>query len=176
MKREFVPDIIFVDYLNICASSRIKAGANANSYTLVKSIAEELRGLAVEHNVPLVSATQTTRSGYSNTDVGLEDTSESFGLPATADFMFALISSEELEQLNQIMVKQLKNRYNDPSFYKRFVIGIDRSKMKLYDVEVSAQSGISDAGHTKEDVPMFDKTEFGRRIHNSEQNFSDFKF
>ena len=176
LKREFVPDIIFVDYLNICASSRIKAGANANSYTLVKSIAEELRGLAVEHNVPLVSATQTTRSGYSNTDVGLEDTSESFGLPATADFMFALISSEELEQLNQIMVKQLKNRYNDPSFYKRFVIGIDRSKMKLYDVEVSAQSGISDAGHTKEDVPMFDKTEFGRRIHNSEQNFSDFKF
>jgi len=146
LKRSFVPDIIFVDYLNICCSSRIKAGANINSYTYVKSIAEELRGLAVEYNVPIVSATQTTRSGFTSSDPGLEDTSESFGLPATADLMFALISSEELEELGQIMVKQLKNRYNDPSYYKRFAIGVDRSKMKLYDVEQSAQQGIADAG------------------------------
>jgi len=146
LKRNFVPDIIFIDYLNICCSSRIKAGANVNSYTYVKSIAEELRGLAVEFGVPIVSATQTTRSGYTNSDPGLEDTSESFGLPATADLMFALISSEELEALNQIMVKQLKNRYSDPTTHKRFVLGIDRSKMKLYDVEQDAQMGISDAG------------------------------
>jgi replicative DNA helicase len=174
LKREFTPDIIMIDYLNICASSRMKQGANVNSYTYVKAIAEELRGLAVEYNVPILSATQTTRSGYTNSDPGLEDTSESFGLPATADFMFALVSNEELEQLNQIIVKQLKNRYNDPGFYKRFVIGIDRSKMKLYDVEISAQSGLSDAG-TKDDKPMFDKSEFGKRIHN-EDNFSGFKF
>jgi replicative DNA helicase len=174
LKREFTPDIIMIDYLNICASSRMKQGANVNSYTYVKAIAEELRGLAVEYNVPILSATQTTRSGYTNSDPGLEDTSESFGLPATADFMFALVSNEELEQLNQIIVKQLKNRYNDPGFYKRFVIGIDRSKMKLYDVEISAQSGLSDAG-TKDDKPMFDKSEFGKRIHNEEQ-FSGFKF
>ena len=146
LKRNFVPDIIFIDYLNICCSSRIKAGANVNSYTYVKSIAEELRGLAVEFGVPIVSATQTTRSGYTNSDPGLEDTSESFGLPATADLMFALISSEELEALNQIMVKQLKNRYSDPTTHKRFVLGIDRSKMKLYDVEQDAQMGIADAG------------------------------
>ena len=146
LKRSFVPDIIFVDYLNICCSSRIKAGANINSYTYVKSIAEELRGLAVEYNVPIVSATQTTRSGFTSSDPGLEDTSESFGLPATADLMFALISSEELEELGQIMVKQLKNRYNDPTYYKRFAIGIDRAKMKLFDVEQSAQQGIADAG------------------------------
>jgi replicative DNA helicase len=149
LKRSFVPDIIFVDYLNICCSSRIKAGANINSYTYVKSIAEELRGLAVEHNVPIVSATQTTRSGFTSSDPGLEDTSESFGLPATADLMFALISSEELEELGQIMVKQLKNRYNDPTYYKRFTVGIDRSKMKLYDIEQAAQIGIADAGHDK---------------------------
>jgi len=149
LKRSFVPDIIFVDYLNICCSSRIKAGANINSYTYVKSIAEELRGLAVEHNVPIVSATQTTRSGFTSSDPGLEDTSESFGLPATADLMFALISSEELEELGQIMVKQLKNRYNDPTYYKRFTVGIDRSKMKLFDIEQSAQQGIVDAGHDK---------------------------
>jgi replicative DNA helicase len=147
LKRSFVPDIIFVDYLNICCSSRIKAGANINSYTYVKSIAEELRGLAVEYNVPIVSATQTTRSGFTSSDPGLEDTSESFGLPATADLMFALISSEELEELGQIMVKQLKNRYNDPSYYKRFTVGVDRSKMKLYDIEQSAQLGIADAGN-----------------------------
>jgi replicative DNA helicase len=147
LKRSFVPDIIFVDYLNICCSSRIKAGANINSYTYVKSIAEELRGLAVEYNVPIVSATQTTRSGFTSSDPGLEDTSESFGLPATADLMFALISSDELEELGQIMVKQLKNRYNDPNYYKRFTVGVDRSKMKLYDIEQSAQLGIADAGN-----------------------------
>lgn len=146
LKKNFVPDIIFIDYLNICCSSRIKAGANVNSYTYVKSIAEELRGLAVEYAVPIVSATQTTRSGFTSSDPGLEDTSESFGLPATADLMFALISSEELEALGQIMVKQLKNRYADPTTHKRFVLGVDRSKMKLYDVEQDAQLGLADAG------------------------------
>jgi len=148
LKKSFVPDIIFIDYLNICCSARIKAGANVNSYTYVKAIAEELRGLAVEFGVPIVSATQTTRTGYSSSDPGLEDTSESFGLPATADLMFALISSEELEELGQIMVKQLKNRYNDPTFHKRFTVGIDRSKMRLYDIEQSAQQNIADAGHS----------------------------
>ena len=151
IKKSFRPDIIFIDYLNICASSRVRGlGGSINTYSYVKSIAEELRGLAVEFNVPIVSATQTTRSGYSNTDVGLEDTSESFGLPATADLMFALISTEELEDLGQILVKQLKNRYNDPTKYKRFVVGIDRSRMKLYDVEESAQTDIiSDLGPDK---------------------------
>jgi hypothetical protein len=152
IKKNFEPDIIYIDYLNICLSSRIKHGSNVNSYTLVKAIAEELRGLAVEYDVPIISATQTTRSGYSNSDVGLEDTSESFGLPATADFMFALISSEELESLNQIMVKQLKNRYSDPGTNRRFVLGIDRSKMRLYDVEQSAQN-ITDG-------PVMDKGKF----------------
>ena len=143
LKKNFMPDIIYIDYLNICASSRVRGlGGSINTYSYVKSIAEELRGLAVEFNVPIVSATQTTRSGYSNTDVGLEDTSESFGLPATADLMFALISTEELEDLGQILVKQLKNRYNDPTKYKRFVVGIDRSRMKLYDVEESAQENL----------------------------------
>lgn len=146
LKKSFKPDIIFIDYLNICASARIKPGSNVNSYSYIKAIAEELRGLAVEFSVPIVSATQTTRSGFTSSDPGLEDTSESFGLPATADFMFALISTEELEQLNQLMVKQLKNRYNDPNTFKRFVIGIDRAKMKLYDVEQSAQEDIVDAG------------------------------
>ena len=129
LKREFTPDIVFIDYLNICSSQRMKAGANVNSYTFVKAIAEELRGLAVEYNVPIVSATQTTRSGYANSDPGLEDTSESFGLPATADFMFALVSTEELQKLNQLLVKQLKNRYNDPNLHKRFMIGVDRAKI-----------------------------------------------
>ena len=143
MKKKFAPDIIYIDYLNICSSSRMKAmGGSINSYTYIKAIAEELRGLAIEFNVPIMTATQTTRSGFSNTDVGLEDTSESFGLPATADLMFALIATEELDELNQVMVKQLKNRYNDPTKYKRFVIGIDRARMKLYDVEESAQSDI----------------------------------
>ena len=174
LKKEFVPDIIFIDYLNICSSARVKGGANVNSYTLVKSIAEELRGLAVEHNVPIVSATQTTRSGFANSDPGLEDTSESFGLPATADFMFALVSNEELQELNQIIVKQLKNRYNDPSYYKRFVVGIDRAKMKLYDVEASAQTGLSESGQNK---PVFDKTGFGKGIiHNETDGFGGFKF
>ena len=145
LKKQFKPAMIIVDYLNICASSRFKAGSNINSYTLIKSIAEELRGLAVEENLPILSATQTTRSGYGNTDVELTDTSESFGLPATVDFMFALISTEELEQTNQIMVKQLKNRYNDPTINKRFMIGVDRAKMKLYDLEQSAQKGLTDA-------------------------------
>jgi len=145
LKKQFKPDIIVIDYLNICASSRFKASAATNSYTLIKSIAEELRGLAVEENVPILSATQTTRGGYGNTDVELTDTSESFGLPATVDFMFALISTEELEQLNQLMVKQLKNRYNDPTANKRFVIGVDRAKMKLYDLEQSAQKGLTDS-------------------------------
>ena len=150
LKKSFKPDIIFIDYLNICSSSRFKGGSNINSYTLVKSIAEELRGLAVEFNVPIVSATQTTRSGFGSSDVELTDTSESFGLPATADLMFALISTEELEGLGQIMVKQLKNRYNDPTLYKRFVVGIDRSKMRLYDVEQSAQKDILDSGKEEE--------------------------
>jgi len=175
LKREFKPDIIFIDYLNICASQRMKQGGSINSYTYIKSIAEELRGLAVEYNVPIVSATQTTRSGFTNSDPGLEDTSESFGLPATADFMFALVSNEELEGLNQIIVKQLKNRYNDPGFYKRFVVGIDRAKMKLYDVEASAQTGLADAGQDKDDgTPMFDKSNFGRR--QKAESFDGFKF
>jgi archaellum biogenesis ATPase FlaH len=149
MKKNFIPDIIFIDYLNICSSSRMKGmGGAINSYSYIKAIAEEIRGLAVEFNVPIVSATQTTRSGFANSDVGLEDTSESFGLPATADLMFALISNEELEGLGQILVKQLKNRYNDPSINKRFVIGIDRNKMKLFDVEQSAQSGLVNTGTT----------------------------
>jgi replicative DNA helicase len=154
LKRSFVPDIIFIDYLNICCSSRIKAGANINSYSYVKAIAEELRGLAVEYNVPIVSATQTTRSGFTSSDPGLEDTSESFGLPATADLMFALISSEELEELGQIMVKQLKNRYNDPTYHKRFTLGIDRAKMKLFDIEQAGQMGIADSGHKGQDKPL----------------------
>ena len=150
LKKSFKPDIIFIDYLNICSSSRFKGGSNVNSYTLVKSIAEELRGLAVEFNVPIVSATQTTRSGYGSSDVELTDTSESFGLPATADLMFALISTEDLEGLGQILVKQLKNRYNDPTIHKRFVVGIDRAKMRLYDCEQSAQQDILDNGKDEE--------------------------
>ena len=142
LKKSFKPDMIYIDYLNICASSRIKMGGSVNTYTYIKSIAEELRGLAVEQNVPIWSATQTTRSGFSNSDVGLEDTSESFGLPATADFMLAIISTEELNNLNQVLVKQLKNRYGDPNNHKRFVLGIDRAKMRLYDVEQSAQEDL----------------------------------
>ena len=147
LKKSFKPDIIFVDYLNICASSRYRANSGVNSYSYIKAIAEELRGLAVETNLPIVSATQTTRSGFGSSDVDLTDTSESFGLPATADLMFALISTEELEGLNQIMVKQLKNRYNDPTLFKRFVVGIDRAKMRLYDCEQKAQEDIVDSGH-----------------------------
>ena len=154
-KKNFKPDIIYIDYLNICASSRLKGGMNAGSYTIIKAIAEELRGLAVEFNVPIVSATQTNRSGYSSSDINLEDTSESFGLPATADFMVALSQTEELDSLNQFMVKQLKNRYADPAFHRRFVIGVDKSKMRLYDVEQTAQGDMMDDG------PIFDKGRFG---------------
>jgi len=150
LKKSFRPDIIFVDYLNICASSRYRGNSTVNSYSYIKAIAEELRGLAVEANVPIVSATQTTRSGYGSSDVELTDTSESFGLPATADLMFALISTEELEQLGQIMVKQLKNRYNDLNMNKRFVIGVDRAKMRLYDCEQSAQEDLLDSGQDEE--------------------------
>jgi len=159
LKKSFVPDIIFIDYLNICCSARVKAGANVNSYTYVKAIAEELRGLAVEYGVPIVSATQTTRSGFTSSDPGLEDTSESFGLPATADLMFALISSEEVEVLGQIMVKQLKNRYSDPTMYKRFTLGIDRAKMRLYDVEQSGQDGITDSGMPEKPLNTFGNRE-----------------
>jgi replicative DNA helicase len=166
LKKSFRPDIIFIDYLNICSSSRFKSGSNINSYTFVKAIAEELRGLAVEFNVPIVSATQTTRSGFGSSDVELTDTSESFGLPATADLMFALISTEELDELGQILVKQLKNRYNDPTIHKRFVVGIDRAKMRLYDVEQNAQQDILDNGkeeqYNNEDKPK--------------KSFSGFKF
>ena len=150
LKKSFRPDIIFIDYLNICASSRYRGNANVNSYSYIKAIAEELRGLAVEANVPIVSATQTTRSGFASSDVDLTDTSESFGLPATADLMFALISTEELEGLGQIMVKQLKNRYNDPTINKRFIVGVDRAKMRLYDVEQKAQSDLLDSGQEEE--------------------------
>ena len=150
LKKSFKPDIIFVDYLNICASSRYRANTSVNSYSYIKAIAEELRGLAVEANVPILSATQTTRSGFASSDVDLTDTSESFGLPATADLMFALISTEELEGLGQIMVKQLKNRYNDPTYNRRFVIGVDRTKMRLYDCEQSAQDDLLDSGQEVE--------------------------
>ena len=164
LKKSFKPDILFVDYLNICASARFKAGANVNSYTYIKAIAEELRGLAVEHDIPVFSATQTTRGGFISSDVGLEDTSESFGLPATADFMFALISSEELEEKNQIMVKQLKNRYNDTTVNRKFVLGVDRSKMRFYDVEQTAQTDLVDSGQTTE-----------RKFEKKLGQFSDFK-
>jgi replicative DNA helicase len=163
IKRNFVPDVIYIDYLNICSSSRIKSGANVNSYTYIKAIAEELRGLAVEFNVPVVSATQTTRGGYGNSDVELTDTSESFGLPATADLMFALISTEDMEALGQLMVKQLKNRYNDPTINKRFVVGIDRAKMRLYNVEQSAQTLVDDA-------PIFNSSKSGKAIDSEKRN------
>ena len=166
MKKNFIPDIVFVDYLNICSSSRIRGGSNVNSYSYIKSIAEELRGLAVEFNVPIVSATQTTRSGFQSSDIGLEDTSESFGLPATADFMFAIISTEELEEMNQILVKQLKNRYNDPNRNKRFVVGIDRSKMRLYDVEDTAQEDLIDESqNTNVNFTRNIKSKFIRSFH-----------
>ena len=167
LKKSFRPDIIFVDYLNICASSRYRGNANVNSYSYIKAIAEELRGLAVEANLPIVSATQTTRSGFASSDVDLTDTSESFGLPATADLMFALISTEDLEPLNQIMVKQLKNRYNDPTVNKRFIVGIDRAKMRLYDCEQKAQEDLVDSGQEEEYTPEDKKIK---------KTFSDFKF
>jgi len=165
LKKSFIPDIIFVDYLNICASQRFRYGSNVNSYTYIKGIAEEMRGLAVELNVPFVSATQTTRQGFTSTDIGLEDTSESFGLPATADLMFALISTEELETLDQMLVKQLKNRYNDPTVNRRFIIGVERAKMKLFDVSVTAQKELVDTGQVEDD-------ELGLE---AEDRFKDFK-
>lgn len=165
-KKNFKPDVIYIDYLNICTSFRIRGGANAGSYAIVKAIAEELRGLAVECNVPIISATQTNRQGFSSSDIGLEDTSESFGLPATADFMVALSQTEELERLNQYMVKQLKNRFADPSFHRKFVIGVDKSRMRLYDVEQSAQKEIID------DTPLFDRNESSKTLKNL---FDDFK-
>ena len=167
LKKSFRPDIIFIDYLNICASSRYRGNSNVNSYSYIKAIAEELRGLAVEANLPIVSATQTTRSGFASSDVDLTDTSESFGLPATADLMFALISTEELESINQILVKQLKNRYNDPTIHKRFVVGIDRAKMRLYDCEQKAQEDIIDNGQ---------ETEYDEDKSKFKKTFGDFKF
>jgi len=167
LKKSFRPDIIFIDYLNICASSRYAKTANVNSYSYIKAIAEELRGLAVEANLPIVSATQTTRSGFASSDVDLTDTSESFGLPATADLMFALISTEELEGLNQIMVKQLKNRYNDPTIFKRFVVGVDRAKMRLYDCEQKAQDDILDNGT---------EDEYNKENKPPKKSFAEFKF
>lgn len=169
-KREFVPDLVIIDYLNICASSRTRMGASVNSYTYIKSIAEELRGLAVEYNVPILTATQVNRQGYDNSDIDLSNVSESAGLSSTVDLMLALIRSEELDELNQIMIKQLKNRYADPSYYKRFVIGVDRSKMKLYDCEESAQHDIADSG--QDDTPIFDKTRFSKQ---SKPTFEGFK-
>ena len=171
-KRDFVPELLIIDYLNICSSARLKMGASVNSYLYIKSIAEELRGLAIEYNLPILTATQTTRGGFNNSDVELTDTSESFGLPATADLMLALIRSDELDELNQLMIKQLKNRYADPSYYKRFVIGVDRSKMKLYDCEESAQTDIADSG--QDDTPVFDKSSFGSR-QKRRGDFGDFK-
>lgn len=182
LKRSFVPDIIYIDYLNICCSARIKTGSNVNSYTYIKSIAEELRGLAVERNLPIVSATQTTRSGYSSSDPGLEDTSESFGLPATADFMIALIRDDDMDSRQQLQVKQLKNRYSDPSENKRFFIGVDRVKMRLFDTEESAQEDIIDdgrGGKTKRSESVMDNTKFGmedRERNKPKQKFSNFKF
>lgn len=182
LKKSFKPDVIMIDYLNICASSRMKMGGSINSYALIKSIAEELRGLAIEFNVPIWSATQVTRSGFTNSDIGLEDTSESFGLPATADFMFALIETEELAELNQMMVKQLKNRYDDLSKMKRFIVGIEKAKMKFYDVDDEAQ-GIIDTtvggrkGKKKvedDDIPIFDKTSVGKRLKSERKSFDDF--
>ena len=165
VKKNFAPDIIYIDYLNICMSSRIRYGAGVNSYTYVKAIAEELRGLSVEFDVPIVSATQTTRSGFTSSDLGLEDTSESFGLPATADFMFALISTEELDDLGQIMIKQLKNRYSDPALNRRFVVGVDRAKMTFYTVEQHAQDDLLD------DVPVFDQSETNQRMKEAFEGF-----
>ena len=166
LKRNFFPDIIIIDYLNICTSARFKPGSNANSYTIIKSIAEELRGLAVEMDLPIMSATQTTRGGYDNSDISLTDTSESFGLPATADLMFAIISTEELEQMGQFMIKQLKNRYADPTRNKRFMIGVDRARMKLFDLDPSAQTQLTDANI---DIPVFDSGQ-------TENKYDDFKF
>ena len=164
IKKSFKPDVIYIDYLNICSSARMKMGGSVNSYMYIKAIAEELRGLAVEFDVPIISATQSNRDAYNSSDVGLDNTSESFALPATADFMFALISTEDLEGLNQILVKQLKNRYDDPSSNRKFIIGVNKAKMKFYDVEQSAQKDIIDGPKTKHsDKPVMDNSSFGER-------------
>jgi len=182
LKRNFVPDIIYIDYLNICCSSRIKPGSNVNSYSYIKSIAEELRGLAVERNLPIVSATQTTRSGYTNSDPGLEDTSESFGLPATADFMIALVRDDDMDERGQLMVKQLKNRYSDPANNRKFFVGVDRVKMRLFDLEDSAQDDIIDdsrGGKTRRSESVMDNTKFGmedRERSKPKPKFNNFKF
>ena len=168
LKKDFVPDMMFIDYLNICASSRVRPGGQVNTYSYVKSIADEMRGLAVEFDVPIMSSTQTNRTGFVSTDIGLEDTSESFGLPATADFMFAVMSTEELQELDQIMIKQLKNRYNDPTYNRRFVLGIDRAKMRLYDCEQSAQDELIDTG------PVMDNSETGARMQS--EKMDNFKY
>ena len=168
MKKSFKADIIIVDYINICTSSRMKPGGSINSYTYIKSIAEELRGFAVEQAVPLITATQVNREGFGSSDIGMENTAESFGLPATADLFLALITSEELEALNQIMVNQLKNRYNDPTVHRRFVVGVDRTKMRLYDVDQSAQEDI-----TTDDIPMMDQSSIGQRVSKERRDFSE---
>jgi replicative DNA helicase len=164
LKKKFTADIVFIDYLNICSSSRMKVGGNVNTYSYIKAIAEEMRGLAVEYNIPIMSATQTTRTGYGSSDPGLEDTSESFGLPATADLMLALIANDELTALNQVMVKQLKNRYADPNQNKRFVMGVDRSKMRLYNVENADIGLVNDVPQQQDTGPVFDNTSTGKRI------------
>jgi predicted ATP-dependent serine protease len=174
IKKGFVPDFICIDYINICASQRIRNGSD-KTYTYVKAIAEEIRGLAVEYNVPILSATQTNREGMSNSDVDITNTSESIGLPQTVDMLFALIGNEELDAMNQQIVKQLKNRYNDVNYYKRFVVGLDKSKMRYYDVESSAQTNLADSGQPKNDTPLFDKSTFGSRAR-QEGSFNDFKY
>ena len=172
-KYEFIPDLVIIDYLSICASSRIRPGAAGGTYVLVKSIAEEIRGLATEYNIPILSAIQTTRSGFNNSDVDITDVSESFGVPATVDLMVALIRSDELDQLNQVMIKQLASRYSDPTINKKFVIGVDRSKMRLYDVESSAQENLTDSNQVIEDSPVFDNSTFGKR---SKKKFDTFNY
>ena len=176
LKKDFAPDIIFIDYLNIAASSRMRGlGGSINTYSLIKSVAEEIRGLAIEHNVPIVTATQSNRDGFGNSDVDLNNTSESFGIPATADLMFALIANEELDNLGQIMVKQLKNRYSDPTQNKRFVIGVDKSRMKFYDVEDNAQTLISSTNHKQPDIPVFDGSSTASRVMSERKNFQGVK-
>ena len=176
LKKDFAPDIIFIDYLNIAASARMRGlGGSVNTYSLIKSVAEEIRGLAIEHNVPIVTATQSNRDGFGNSDVDLNNTSESFGVPATADLMFALIGNEELDNLGQVMVKQLKNRYSDPTQNKRFVIGVDKSRMKFYDVEDNAQTLISSTNHKQPDIPVFDGSSTASRVMSERKNFQGVK-
>jgi hypothetical protein len=175
VKKNFVPNVIYLDYINLCTSARIKAGSNFNSYTYIKSIAEEIRGLAVEFDVPIITATQTNRDAVNSSDIELDNTSDSMGLPMTLDFMLALISTEELEEQNQLMVKQLKNRFGDPSTHKRFLIGVDRSKMRLYDIDSSYQVGVMGSG-AEEDVPLMDSTAFGEADNDRSKKFQKNKF